>query len=67
MGYYTFQRNIKNIAQTNMLTKSIRKIFQDSQYPILIDEEGGRVSRLKNIVDSSIFTGNFLEIYISKI
>ncbi len=67
-GIILFQRNIKNIAQTNMLTKSIRKIFQDSQYPILIDEEGGRVSRLKNIVDSSIFTGNFFgNLYIKNL
>tara|TARA_Y100001958_G_C21122249_1_gene466001 strand:- start:39 stop:989 length:951 start_codon:yes stop_codon:yes gene_type:complete len=58
-GIILFQRNIKSIAQANMLTKSIRKIFQDEKYPILIDEEGGRVSRLKNVVDSSIFTGNF--------
>ena len=31
-------------------TNSIKKIFNDPYYPILIDEEGGRVSRLKNIV-----------------
>ena len=58
-GIILFQRNIKNIYQAKKLTSSIKKIFNDPYYPILIDEEGGRVSRLKKIVDSSIFTGKF--------
>ena len=58
-GIILFSRNIKNIDQTFKLTQSIKKIFKDPKYPILIDEEGGRVSRLKNIVDNSIFTGKF--------
>ncbi len=58
-GIILFQRNIKNINQTNKLVKSIKKIFKDSNYPVLIDEEGGRVSRLKSIIDNSIFTGKY--------
>ena len=58
-GIILFQRNIKNLNQANKLTNSIKKIFNDPYYPILIDEEGGRVSRLKNIIDNSIFTGKF--------
>ena len=58
-GIILFQRNIKNINQTCKLVKSIKKIFKDPLYPILIDEEGGRVNRLKKIVDSSIFTSQF--------
>ena len=54
-----FQRNIKNIKQVDKLTTSIKKIFKDPLYPILIDEEGGRVSRIKNIADSSIFTADY--------
>ena len=46
-GIILFQRNIKNIDQAKILTSSIRKLFDDPYYPILIDEEGGRVSRLK--------------------
>ena len=49
-GVILFSRNIKNIKQTLKLTKSIRKIFNDKKYPILIDQEGGRVNRLKNII-----------------
>ena len=47
-GVILFSRNIKNIKQTFKLTTSIRKIFNDKKYPILIDQEGGRVNRLKN-------------------
>ena len=49
-GVILFTRNIKNINQTFSLTSSIRKIFNDKKYPILIDQEGGRVNRLKNII-----------------
>ncbi len=58
-GIILFQRNIRNIKQVSRLTKSIKTIFNDPLYPILIDEEGGRVSRLKNIADNSIFTAKF--------
>lgn len=58
-GVILFRRNIKSIKQVSRLTKSIKKIFNDPLYPILIDEEGGRVSRLKNIADNSIFTAKF--------
>ena len=58
-GIILFQRNIINIKQARELTKSIQKIFNDPNYPILIDEEGGRVSRLKKIVDNSMFSANY--------
>ena len=58
-GIILFSRNIKSIQQTQMLTNTIRKIFKNENYPILIDEEGGRVSRLKNFIDSSIFTAKY--------
>tara|TARA_B100002051_G_scaffold25780_1_gene20114 strand:- start:518 stop:1468 length:951 start_codon:yes stop_codon:yes gene_type:complete len=58
-GIILFSRNIKTIKQTKNLTNNIKKIFNDKNYPILIDEEGGRVSRLKNFIDSSIFTANY--------
>ena len=58
-GIILFQRKIKNINQAKKLTSSIKKIFNDPNYPILIDEEGGRVSRLKKIVDNSIFSGKY--------
>ena len=48
-GVILFTRNINNIKQTFHLTSEIRQIFNDKKYPILIDQEGGRVNRLKNI------------------
>ena len=67
-GIILFQRNIKNIEQAQKLTSTIKKIFKDPHYPILIDEEGGRVSRLKKIVDNSVFSGSFFgELYLKNI
>ena len=58
-GIILFSRNIKSIKQTQILTNSIKKIFKNENYPILIDEEGGRVSRLKKFIDNSIFTAKY--------
>jgi len=58
-GIILFTRNIKNIKQTSNLTSSIRKIFNDKKYPILIDQEGGRVNRLKNIISFDNLTSEF--------
>ncbi len=65
-GVILFERNIKNINQVAKLTKSIKKLFRDTSYPIFIDEEGGRVSRLKNIIDNSIFSGKYFGDLIKK-
>ena len=58
-GIILFSRNIKTIKQTQKLTESVKKIFKNKYYPILIDEEGGRVTRLRNFIDSSIFTAKY--------
>ena len=63
-GVILFTRNISNIKQTLNLTSSIRKIFNDKYYPILIDQEGGRVNRLKKIISFDNLTSDFLEKYI---
>ena len=55
-GVILFSRNIKSIKQSHKLVSEIKKIFNDRKYPILIDQEGGRVNRLKDIVDLSYFT-----------
>ena len=58
-GIILFKRNIKNINQLKSLTSEIKKPMNDSLYPILIDEEGGRVSRLSNIFDTKKFAQYF--------
>ena len=58
-GIILFKRNIGSIKQTINLTNSIKKIFNNKNYPIMIDEEGGRVSRLRKFIDNSIFTAEY--------
>jgi beta-N-acetylhexosaminidase len=58
-GVILFQRNISSINQVCNLTTNIKKIFKDKNYPILIDQEGGKVDRLKKIIDTSFFTSDF--------
>ena len=58
-GVILFSRNIKNIDQTKKLTESIKKIFNDSKYPILIDQEGGRVNRLNKIISFDTLTSEY--------
>ena len=58
-GVILFKRNILTEKQVIRLTSSIRKIMKDKKYPILIDEEGGRVTRLSNILDNSNFNQKY--------
>ena len=58
-GIILFSRNIKSLKQTKKLTEQIKKIFKDKNYPILIDQEGGRVNRFKKIFNTSPLTGEF--------
>ena len=64
-GVILFLRNIKSIKQAKSLTDNIRKIFKDKNYPILIDQEGGRINRLSNIISfdnlTSEYFGNLYE------
>ncbi len=58
-GIILFKRNIKNYNQLKELIYSIKKITKDKNYPILIDEEGGEVSRLQNIINNSLFSQRY--------
>jgi len=64
-GVILFTRNIKSIKQTKALTDNLKKIFKDKKYPILIDQEGGRVNRLSEIIRfdnlTSEYFGNLFE------
>ena len=65
-GVILFSRNIKEFKQIKKLTSEIKYIFNDDKYPILIDQEGGRVDRLANLIESSIFTAKFFGDLYSK-
>ena len=58
-GVILFKRNIKNFKQLKKLILSIKKITKNKNYPILVDEEGGDVSRLKNIIDNKLFSQRY--------
>ena len=58
-GVILFSRNINNFNQTKKLINQIKSCFHDNKYPILIDEEGGRVSRLTKIIDTSVFSSKY--------
>ena len=59
-GVILFKRNIANIDQLKKLTSRIRFLMKDKFYPIMIDEEGGKVSRLSNIFNTINFSQNYL-------
>ena len=46
-GFILFGRNVQNRDQVRALTAALRDSIGDAQAPILIDQEGGRVMRLK--------------------
>ena len=58
-GIILFSRNIQSIEQTKKLTDNIRTIFKDKNYPILIDQEGGRVNRLKKFLNADPLTSQY--------
>jgi len=58
-GVILFSRNIKSLKQAKELTNQIKRIFKDKSYPILIDQEGGRVSRVKFFFNTDALTGEF--------
>src|SRR3546814_16278501 len=47
-GYILFGRNIENREQLRRLTDELRDLDGRTHLPILIDQEGGRVARMKS-------------------
>ena len=58
-GVILFERNIFNISQLKKLTGQIKKCFNDDNFPILIDQEGGRVSRLNAIFNFTHYSQKY--------
>ena len=58
-GVILFTRNLRNITQIVNLTKNIKKIFKDKNYPIIIDQEGGRVNRLSKLISFDSLTSEY--------
>ncbi len=47
VGFILFKRNCDNAEQMIRLTNSLRELLGRDETPILIDQEGGRVARMK--------------------
>jgi beta-N-acetylhexosaminidase len=46
-GFIVFARNVADPAQLRALTSEMREMVDDGAAPVLVDQEGGRVARLK--------------------
>src|SRR5690348_303321 len=46
-GFILFARNVADPAQVRALVASLREAIGDANAPVFIDQEGGRVARLK--------------------
>ncbi len=62
-GVILFKRNIHTLKQTQNLIKNIQKYSRSKKFPILIDEEGSSVSRIKNIFHHKLNANIFGKIY----
>lgn len=65
-GIILFKRNIITFKQTKNLTQKIRSCMKDPFYPILIDEEGGKVSRLSELFSTKEFSQYFFGLLYEK-
>ena len=58
-GIILFSRNINDLFQLKYLVNDIKNCAKDKNYPILIDQEGGQISRLNKIIDLSLFSQSY--------
>ena len=64
-GLILFRRNINSLMQIKNLIKNIRKYTRDKKFPILIDEEGSKVSRLRGVFNHNVDANYFGNLYNS--
>ena len=62
-GLILFKRNIKSLSQIKKLIINVRKLAKDSNFPIIIDEEGSTVSRLSNIFKHDVSASLFGDLF----
>ena len=58
-GVILFKRNLRSFHQIKNLTAEIQNITKNKKFPILIDEEGERVSRLRDVINHNISSNFF--------
>jgi len=62
-GLILFKRNIKNLNQLKSLVKDIKRSANHPNFPIMIDEEGGAVTRLSKIIRQNVTQKYFGDLY----
>jgi len=64
-GFILFSRNVKSKEQLLELTLSLKNIYPNKSTPIFIDQEGGRVARIKPPISETLYppAGYFGEKY----
>jgi beta-N-acetylhexosaminidase len=62
-GIILFKRNINSYNQIKNLIKEIRQITKDKNFPVLIDEEGAKVSRLSKIINHTLEAKYFGDLF----
>ena len=62
-GVILFDRNLKSINQIKQLTSTIKNLTRNKTFPIMIDEEGGTVTRLKKIINHNLSANFFGNLY----
>ncbi len=62
-GIILFKRNLQSFNQVKNLISKIKKLTKNNRFPIIIDEEGKNVSRLKNIINHNISANFFGNLY----
>ena len=58
-GVILFKRNLKSLKQIKDLTSKIKKLTKNKNFPIIVDEEGKTVSRLKELINHNISSSFF--------
>ncbi len=62
-GIILFKRNLKSFVQIKKLTNQIKLITKNKRFPIIIDEEGGSVSRLSSLINNNLTSSFFGDLY----
>ena len=62
-GIILFKRNLKSNNQIKKLTSEIKRLTKNNKFPIIIDEEGKNVSRLKDIIYHNTTANFFGKLY----
>ena len=62
-GIILFKRNLKSFNQIKKLITNIKNFSKNKNFPIIIDEEGGNVSRLSKIINHRVSANFFGNLY----